>query len=178
MLDDPEKRVTTGLDGILAGYTMLKPKEGWAYINALLKNPRKDFTARYAALRAVRFLWDYRPDLVEKKDLVAGVSQLLDDKHMADLAIEDLRKWQRWEVEEKVLGLYEMASHDIPIVRRSIIRYALTCPKEKSKAFVTELRKKDAQMVNDVEELLKLQTVTETTTSVQSSATTTRPLTK
>ena len=32
MVDDPQKRLTSGIDGVLAGYTMLKPKEGWAAI--------------------------------------------------------------------------------------------------------------------------------------------------
>src|SRR5438132_3208552 len=55
MLDDPQKRVSTGVDGILAGYTMLKPREGWAYVQSILKDPSKEFMLRYAALRAVRF---------------------------------------------------------------------------------------------------------------------------
>ena len=29
MLDDKDKRLSTGVDGILAGYILLKPKEGW-----------------------------------------------------------------------------------------------------------------------------------------------------
>src|SRR5262249_38679348 len=36
LLDDPEKRVNTGVDGVLAGYAMLQPKEGWKYIRGIL----------------------------------------------------------------------------------------------------------------------------------------------
>ena len=64
-----------------------------------------------------------------------------------------------------MLALYEKPSLNIPIVKRSIVRYALTCPKEKSKAFIAELRKKDPQTVQDAEELLKLQTDIEKSTS-------------
>ena len=53
---------------------------------------------RYAALRAARFFWTSRPDVVAKKDVAAGVALLLDDGNLADLAIDDLRKWGRWEV--------------------------------------------------------------------------------
>lgn len=48
MLDDPEKQTSSGIDGVLAGYTMLKPKEGWDHILGLLKDERKEFLLRYA----------------------------------------------------------------------------------------------------------------------------------
>ncbi len=151
------RRITSGLDGVLAGYTMLAPKEGWAYVQGLLKDASQEFMVRYAALRAVRFFWDNRPDLIAKKDLVAGACLLLDQGDIADLAIEDLRKWGSWDVSDRVLGLYGKKSHDVPVVRRSILRYALSCPKSQASAFVEEQRKKDPEMVKDVEELLKLE---------------------
>jgi hypothetical protein len=159
MLEDPQKRVSSGVDGILAGYTMLKPKEGWAYISALMKDPSKEFLIRYAALRAARFFWDSRPDVLDKKDLVDGVCQLLNQEDVADLAIEDLRKWDRWEVAERVLDLYGKKSHDVPIIRRAILRYALSCQQQvpRAAAFVADLRKRDPETVKDAEELLKLE---------------------
>jgi hypothetical protein len=160
MLDDPQKRLNSGVDGMLAGYTMLKPKDGWKYTRGILDDPSKEFMLRYAALRAARFLWDQRPDLVDKKELVEGVARLLDQSDIADLAIEDLRRWGRWEVIDHVLGLYGKKSHDVPIIRRSILRYALSCPPEHkaAAAFVQNLRRKDPEMVKDAEELLKLET--------------------
>jgi hypothetical protein len=158
MLDDSDKRVTSGLDGIMAGYTLLKPQEGWAYINDTLKDEKKDFTVRYAALRTVRFFWDSRPDVVEKKKLVEGVCQLLEQSDIADLAIEDLRKWSQWQAADKVLDLRNKPSHNVPIIRRAILRYALSCPENtEAVAYVDDLRKKDARMVKDAEELLKLE---------------------
>jgi hypothetical protein len=157
LLDNPQKRVTSGVDGILAGYIMLEPKEGFAYLSSILKDPAKDFTLRYAALRAVRFFWDSRPDLIAKKDLLQAVSELLDQGDIADLVIEDLRKWQQWQVSDRVLGLRNKASHNVPIVRRAILRYALACPGREAALFVEEQRKKDARMVQDAEELLKLE---------------------
>jgi hypothetical protein len=158
MLDDPQKRVSTGVDGILAGYTMLQPKAGWDFIKSILKDPTKEFMLRYAALRAVRFFWDSRPDLLDKNGLVQGVCPLLDQSDIADLAIEDLRKWGRWEVCDRILDLQNKKSHDIPIIRRSILRFALCCPDKKATAFVDQCRKRDPEMVKDTEELLKLET--------------------
>ena len=158
LLDDPEKRVTSGVDGILAGYTMLRPKEGWEYVRALLKDPSRDFMLRYAGLRAARFFWDYRTDLVGKKELAEGVAQLLDQSDISDLAIEDLRKWGRWELAGRVLAVRDTKAYEIPVVRRAVLRYALTCKDNAAAAaHVADQRKKDAQGVADAEELLKLE---------------------
>src|SRR5262249_5334574 len=89
-LDDPKFRVGSSIDGVFVGYVILRPKDGWKYVRGILADPKQDFTFRYAALRAIRFLWDQRPDVIEKKQLVEGVALLLDDGTIADLAIEDL----------------------------------------------------------------------------------------
>jgi hypothetical protein len=105
----------------------------------------------------VRFFWEYRPDLIPKKDLLAAYDLLLDQKDIADIAIEDLRKWKQWGKADRILALYGKDSHNIPIVRRAILRYALSCQDEvpAAKAFVEEQRKLDPKRVKDAEELLK-----------------------
>jgi hypothetical protein len=159
MLDEPARRVGSGVDGILAGYTMLKPKEGWAYTHDILKDGGKEFLLRYAALRAVRFLWESRPDLVPRKELAEGVAQMLDQKDIADLAIDDLRKWGCWDMADRVLGLVDKPVYkELPIIRRAVLRYALCCKgNAAAERYVAEQRKKDEQAVNDAEELLKLE---------------------
>jgi hypothetical protein len=162
MLEDPQKRVSTGVDGILAGYIMLNPTEGLNYLVGILKDPAKEFMLRYAALRAARFFRESRPDVLDKKELVAGVRHLLDQSDIADLAIEDLRKWGCWELCDQILGLQDRKSHAVPIVQRAILRYALSCPESKAAAFVDQWRKRDPEMVKDTEELLKLETSSKT----------------
>ncbi len=158
LLDDCQKQAAAGVDGMLAGYTMIKPKEGWTYIENILKDPKKEFMLRYAALRTIRFFWKYRPDLVPDKDLVEGVKILLEQGDIADMAIEDLRLHRCWEAAAQILKLYGRKSHDVPIIRRYIVRYALSCPKKEAKEFVTMMRQKDPEMVKDIEEFLKLET--------------------
>jgi hypothetical protein len=97
------------------------------------------------------------------------VGFLLDQSDIADLAIDDLRKRQCWDMADRVLGVQSKKTYkgerlaDIPIIRRAILRFALGCQDSKSKssatarAYVDEQRKKDAQMVADAEELLKLE---------------------
>jgi hypothetical protein len=160
LIDDLQKNgATSGLDGIMAGYVLLKPKEGWDYLYGMLKDEKKEFTIRYAGLRTLRFFWDSRPDVLEKKQILEGISQLLQQSDIADLAIEDVRKWGQWQMADEILKLKDKPSHNIPIIRRSILRFALSCPQQPvAVAFVDELRKKDARLVRDAEELLKMET--------------------
>jgi hypothetical protein len=159
LLEDPDKRPTSGVDGILAGYTMLKPAEGLKYVRGILQDPKKEFMLRYAALRTVRFFHDFRPDLMKKDDQVAAVTLLLDQGDIADLAIEDLRKWECWDKADQVMGLQTKDVYNVPIVRRAVLRFALSCGKKCSAAekYVAEQRQKDKQAVDDAEELLKLE---------------------
>jgi hypothetical protein len=115
----------------------------------------------------VRFLWDSRPDLVSKKELKAGMGVLLEQSDIADLAVDDLRKRGCWDMTARVLGLQNTKAYEVPIVRRAVLRFALGCQDQDSekddskkaaaRAYVDEQRKKDAQMVADAEELLKLE---------------------
>ncbi len=160
LLDDPQRRFTSGMDGIMAGYVLLQPKEGWAYLAGLMRDAKLDFGIRYAALRAARFFHDFRTDVVPPADLTAAVVVLLDQKDIADLAIEDLRKWGCWDVADKVLALYGRESHNVPIIRRAILRYALTCPpaaSPKAAAFLAERRKDSGKLLDEVQEILNLE---------------------
>ena len=159
ILDDPDRRTGSGLDGTLAGYIMLEPKEGWEYTLAALKNPKEDFYFRYAVLRGVRFLYDYRADILTKKQIVDGMCMLLNQKDIADLAIEDLRRWQRWEVADKILAIEKTDVYEQPIVKRSMLRYALQCKgNAAATAYVAARRKADKESVEDAQELLDLET--------------------
>jgi hypothetical protein len=148
-----------GVDGILAAYTMLQPKLGWEYIKNTLQDGKKEFLLRYAALRAVRFFWDYRTDLVPREQCALATAILLEQNDIADLAIEDLRKWARWELADRVLALRNTSAMQVPIVRRAVLRYALNAKdvSPAAAAYVDEARKKDPQAVADAEELLKLE---------------------
>jgi hypothetical protein len=156
LLDDSHKRLS-GMDGLLAGYTLISPKDGWAYLRDILKDDKKEFMTRYAGLRAVRFFHDNHKDVIPEKDVIEAMTLLLDQSDISDLAIEDLRKWSCWDLADRILALHAKKSHDIPIIRRSILRYALQCPDKKAQQFVADLRKSDKQLVEDAEELLKLE---------------------
>jgi hypothetical protein len=156
LVDDPDKRRSSSIDGLLAAYVMLQPKEGWAYLKGILSNPKEEYLMRYTALRTARFLWGERTDLVSKDNLAKGVALLLAAPDMADYGIEDLRKWQRWEMCDQVLALYGKESYDVQVIHNAILRYMLRCPGPRAAEFVRAQRKRDREWVSDTEEQLRL----------------------
>jgi hypothetical protein len=161
LIDDPDVRQATGLDGLLAGYVLLDSKNGLAYLAGIIKDPKVDFLVRYAALRCLRFLWEYREDTLKKPEIVATIQPLLEQPDIVDLAIEDLRKWEQWDLAPKVIGLFDKPTHEASIIQRSIIKYALSAPMNNSSCgdFVSKLRadEKQAERVRDLEQLLELE---------------------
>ncbi len=159
IIDDSEKRQLGSLDGILASYTMLAPKEGWTLITDLMKNEKNDFMLRWGALRAVRFFFDHRPDIINKTQVKESLIPLLAQGDIADLAVEDLRKWKAWELSSQILGIKMTNSYKVAIVKRSVLRFAISAStaNEEAKAFVTHLEKENPEGVKDAKELLKLE---------------------
>lgn len=157
LLDDKEKRLSSSIDGVLASLVMLDKETGWNRINSILKNPKEEFMLRFAALKAARFFHDYRTDLISQNMVIESYKPLLDQGDIADLAIEDLRKWKAWSAAETVLAIRSKEAGKVAIVRRAILRYALRCPGDAAKSFVESARAEDKRAVEDAEELLKLE---------------------
>jgi hypothetical protein len=83
---------------------------------------------------------------------------LLNQSDIADFAIEDLRRWKCWDKADRVLAIRKTEAFKVPVVERSVLRYCLRCKGNKAAAdYVAECRKKDAESVEQAEELLKLE---------------------
>ncbi|MSQ93574.1 MAG: hypothetical protein EXR98_03350 [Gemmataceae bacterium] len=167
MINDPEKRRGSGLFGLMAAYTMLEPQKGWSYLKDLAQDKEKPFLVRYSGLQTMRFLRESRAELINVKDLAAGKSEIVKGiagimkvPDMADFAIEDLRKWKQWSYCDQILGLFGQKDFNTPIIRKSILRYALQCDSATAKAFVKEQRDRDKEWVDETRELLELEPVT------------------
>jgi len=173
-------------DGILTACVLLKPREEWARLRNLLKDGSRDFALRYSALRTARFFYNTQSDLLPKKDVGAASSQrgrrpravaalpiipkkdvidalslLLDQADIADLPITDLCRWRCWDLTDRILAVAARPSHNLPLVRRAVLRYALQCPGGSAAAFVAEMRKTNPTLVKEQEELLLLEAESE-----------------
>jgi hypothetical protein len=154
VLGKPTARMQSAYDGILAGLIQLRPREGWELAEKMLREGKQQPLVRLAIVRMLRFYMGWKP--VESRAAVHRcLSAIVAHGELIDLAAEDLRRWQMWELTDQVLALYGKKGLDAPIHRRAILRYALTCPKREAKAFVEMVRRKDADLVSEVEEGLR-----------------------
>lgn len=161
LLDDKDRAFASGFDGMVAGYILLDPKAGWDYLLKVIKSPDADFPIRYAALKTVRFFWEFRPDVIPNEKVLEAMKLLMDIPDVADMPMEDVRKWKVWGLTPVVLGYATKESHNtIPINNRAVLKFAIAAagadPTNKAAAeFVAAARKKDPKRVQFLEELLK-----------------------
>jgi hypothetical protein len=162
LIEDPDNAFSVGLDGMLAGYAMLDPKQGEEVIRGIIINTKKDFTTRYAALRTIRFFQEYRPDLMKAETRVSLMKKLAEQADIADIAIDDLRKWKAWDETGFVLGFAGQESHNSLINKRAMLRFAIQAAeagKEEAKAFVAKARTDNPDRVRETEDLLRDETL-------------------
>jgi hypothetical protein len=153
LLKSSSPRSYKAYEGILAGYITMRPKEGWAYAHDLLKN-EKNFLLRYAALRSMRFFYNANPE-ENATQVMKGMETAISHADVADIAIQDLSKWKRWEHTKLIVACYDKASHKSPIVKSSIVRYALACPQPEARALVERVRRQDPELLKYLEEEMK-----------------------
>jgi hypothetical protein len=149
------ERSASAFGGLLAGYILLAPKDGWTFATGVLADAKRPYSVRLSAIGTVRFLQATRGNEC-KAEVLKCCAALLTHGDLADQAIEDLRRWGYWDLTTDVLAQFAKPTHAAPIVRRCIVRYALCAPGEEAKRFVTAVRQADPKLVRAVEEMLEL----------------------
>jgi len=156
-----------GIEGVMSGYLLLTGEKGLEVLeDAKLEDEKVAFSETYAAMQAVGFVWEYAPGKIKKERLREAMRILLDRPTTADLVIAHLARWKDWDIQDRLMKLYDDEEYDIPAVKRSIVRFLLVCSKDvkedappekvpphvkKAKANLKLLRKKDPKTVKDAE---------------------------
>ncbi len=156
LVENLTDRTRSALDGLLGGYIHLRPREGWELALAILRDEKRSFIERWAVLRTCSFYHTWKPEDA-RRDVLRCLAVAVREGDIADVAVEDLRRWKLWELTDDVLAQYGKPSHAAPLIRRAIVRYALSCPRTEAARFVGEVRKQDPETVKDVEESLQLE---------------------
>lgn len=156
LLQGTDERTQTAFDGLLAGYIQLRPRDGWELARAILADERRPFPVRFAVLRTLRLYHSWKPE-ESKARVLDGLRVVLGQSDMADMAVEDLRRWQVWDLTDDVLRLAGKKGYDAPLMRQALVRYALACPRDEAKRWVAALRRQDPALVRDVEESLQFE---------------------
>jgi hypothetical protein len=149
------ERVYDSFGGLLAGYVLLAPRDGWALTVALLGDDKQPYSVRLSALGTVRFFQATRGAEC-KAEVLKCCAALLPHGDFADHAIDDLRRWGYWDLSSEVFAQFGKPTHAAPIVRRGIVRYALSCPNDDAKRFLAAVKQTDPKLVASVEEMQKL----------------------
>ncbi len=123
-ITEPTEDFRLGIDGLMAGYVLLKGEEGLKVLEdtKLKAGVKVPFSETYAAMQAVRFAWNYS-ETIEKDRLKASMRLLLDRPEVADLVIADLARWKDWSVQDRLMKLYDEKEYDIPSIKRAIVRF-------------------------------------------------------
>jgi hypothetical protein len=144
----------TARRGLLAAHIVLQPRQGWQAVLRLLSDPRQPFLDRHTAWTVVVFMKNWQPETY-RPFLVQGFRAAILDGDLADLAVEELRRSQWWDFTTLVLEQYARTSHDSPLVRRAILRYAASCPAKAAGEFLETIRQRDPDLVAEIVRSLK-----------------------
>jgi hypothetical protein len=157
LLNDTNERMVGAYDGLLGGFIHLRPREGWDLALSLLRDERKPLTIRLAVARTVSFFHGAQPT-ESRADVLRCLEAMIVQGELADIAVEDLRRWQIHDRTREVLALYGKKGYDAPLMQRAIVRYALSCKDDSAaRAFVEEHRRSEPDLIKEVEESLQFE---------------------
>ena len=156
LIQKNDERTLASMGGLLGGIIELKPQEGWATTQQILADPKQHPSNRLSALNTLRFYQTWKPKET-RPQVLACMKPVIEDGELADLVVEDLRRWQWWDHTETVLKQFEKPSHSAPIVKRALIRYALCCPDPKAIEFIRLRKIDEPTLVREVQEGLEFE---------------------
>jgi hypothetical protein len=151
LIKNPAERNYKSFEGILAGFITMRPQEGWACATDILKNSKSSLLMRYATLRTFRFFYNSKMEQYVPH-VLTGMGLAVQQDDLADIAIGDLRKWKRWDHTRLIVSCYDKKTYQSPIVKNSIVRYALACPLPEARALVERVRRQDPELVRYLQE--------------------------
>jgi len=155
LLQSDNPKFKTSLDSTVACYLTLKRADGLPLIEKLfLNNKQEDFADILAVVSALRFLGQEEHGPIPRDRLIASMRLVLDHPRLADQAIMDLARWKDWSDMDRLVALFNSSDPDTAAwVRIPVINYLRACPLPKAKRYIEQLRKIDANAVQQSETL-------------------------
>jgi hypothetical protein len=156
-LPQGHQAVGMSLDPALIAFAVMAPELGFAELRSTIANPKRTFMHRYGALRAARYLWENPIKPIDRAAVAHAIATLLDQEDIADLGVDDLRRFERWDFADQVLALPE--KFEPAIIQRAVLRFTLAIPKphKKAEAYLNFMRAVNREAVEAAEETLKLE---------------------
>jgi hypothetical protein len=160
---DAGEEFRLGVDGVMGGYLLLTGEQGLSLLDEKkLANKQAPFSETYAAMQALRFMWQYGENRIPADRLRQSMRLLLDRPELADLVIADLARWKDWSIQDRLMELYGKEEYDIPSIKRAVVRFMLASVKDvpegaseepahvtRGNKYLAELEAKDAKTVSE-----------------------------
>lgn len=120
-----------GIDGVMGGYLLLTGDKGLSVLDEKkLKDKKAPFSETYAAMQAIRFMWQYGDNRISAERLRESMRILLERPELADLVIADLSRMKDWSMQDRLMKMYDEEAYNVPSIKRAIVRYMLACTKD------------------------------------------------
>ena len=120
-----------GIDGVMGGYLLLTGDKGLNVIDEKkLQDKKAPFSETYAAMQALRFMWQYGDNRISPERLRQSMRILLERPELADLVIADLSRMKDWSMQDRLMTMYDEDAYNVPSIKRAIVRYMLACTKD------------------------------------------------
>lgn len=146
-----------GIDGVMAGYLLLGKESALEVIEETKLKPSlavprtTPFSETFAALQALKFMWEYAPGVIPPERLQASMRILLNHPDLADLIIIDLARWKDWTLLPRLKEMYVQEEYDIPAIKRAIVGYLIETLKQRPEDPAAEV----PEYVAQAEEFMK-----------------------
>lgn len=150
LLEDKDRRATSGLDALIASYLTLRGPDGLPTIEQMfLKGARarepESFADVVATVAALRFHGGEN-DIISRQRIIQSFHLLLDSPNLAELVIPDLARWKDWSPLERLVSLFKAAVAE-DATRLSIVNYARACPRPEAAQVLQQLADIDSEIV-------------------------------
>ena len=156
-LNSKETKWLSARDGVMAGYLLLNPTEGWELAAKSLADSSTPLQDRLAILRSIKTLHNSEhPGTNSKFDnqIIQCLKNTILQKELADIAIDYLRQWHLPQAEEIVLAAYPRKGES-PLLARSVIQYSLSFrERPKCATFLADQKLIYPDLIREVEDLL------------------------
>lgn len=119
-----------GMDGIMAGYLLLKGEKGLPLIeDTKLKSATVPDSETFAATQALRFMWTYGNGRISPERVRSAMRCLIEHPLFAEIALIDLTRWKDWSIRQQLMQMYGKPEQD-PRLKRAILEYMVVASKD------------------------------------------------
>lgn len=156
-LSSSSPRAQVSSDGAMVALIRLDPEKGWAILDGFLKADNTGLQTRLSCIRSLKVAYDILQDKSEREKVFNSLRIALKQGELADLAVEELRRLKYWGFTSDVLGVYGAKGYTAPVMKRALLRYALSVPSDPMvEKFIAQCELKEPQLLSEVRESLGL----------------------